>query len=185
MAIIGYARVSTCQQHLDSQHQRLTESGAIKIFSDVISGKNFNRQGLDDLLDYARPNDTICVVRLDRLGRSLKELLDIVDKLKNRKIGLISLEEKIDTTSASGELIFHFFGAIAQFERKLIAERTKDGLIAAKNKGKKLGRPVLDQAKVEAAIKLIESGLSPTQAAKHLGMGRSTLYREIKMQENY
>jgi len=163
----------------------LTESGAIKIFSDVISGKNFNRQGLDDLLDYARPNDTICVVRLDRLGRSLKELLDIVDKLKNRKIGLISLEEKIDTTSASGELIFHFFGAIAQFERKLIAERTKDGLIAAKNKGKKLGRPVLDQAKVEAAIKLIESGLSPTQAAKHLGMGRSTLYREIKMQENY
>lgn len=180
MAIIGYARVSTYQQHLDSQHQRLTESGAIKIFNDVISGKNFKRQGLDDLLKYARANDTICVVRLDRLGRSLKDLLDIVDTLKSRQIGLISLEENIDTTSASGELIFHFFGAIAQFERRLIAERTKDGLTAAKLKGKKLGRPELDKDKLDSAMKLVNAGISPTQAAKQLNIGRSTLYRELR-----
>lgn len=178
--ILGYARVSTHHQDLDSQYQRLNIAGAIKIFNDVISGKTFKRPGLDDLLDYARPNDTICVVRLDRLGRSLKELLEIVEELKRRQIGLISLEEKIDTTSAAGELVFHFFGAIAHFERRLIAERTKDGLMAAKLKGKKLGRPALDMDKIDSARKLIEAGVSPTQAAKQLNIGRSTLYREIK-----
>ena len=104
--ILGYARVSTQQQDLDSQRHRLTKAGAIRIFEDVISGKIFDRPGLEALIAYARPNDLLCVVRLDRLGRSLKELLETVEYLKECKIGLMSLEEKIDTSSAEGELVF-------------------------------------------------------------------------------
>ena len=178
--ILGYARVSTQHQDLDSQKDRLNAAGAIRIFEDVISGKVFVRPGLDQLIAYARPNDLICVVRLDRLGRSLKELLETVEYLKGRKIGLISLEEKIDTSSAAGELIFHVFGAIAHFERRLIAERTKEGIRTARLKGKIPGRPSLDQEKLSSALKLIEAGLSPTAAAKQLNIGRSTIYREIK-----
>ncbi len=177
--ILGYARVSTHHQDLESQRQRLNEVGTIKIFEDVISGKVFKRPGLEELISYARPNDLLCVVRLDRLGRSLKELLETVEYLKSKKIGLMSLEEKIDTSSAAGELVFHVFGAIAHFERRLISERTKDGIHAARLKGKKPGRPTLNQDKLESAIKLVESGLSPTNAAKQLNMGRSTLYREL------
>lgn len=177
--ILGYARVSTLHQDLDSQKNRLNDVGVIKIFEDVISGKIFKRPGLEELIKYARPNDLLCVVRLDRLGRSLKELLETVEYLKSKKIGLMSLEEKIDTSSAAGELVFHVFGAIAHFERRLISERTKDGIHAARLKGKKPGRPILDQDKLESAIKLVESGLSPTNAAKQLNMGRSTLYREL------
>lgn len=178
--ILGYARVSTHKQELESQKLRLKEIGAIKIFEDVISGKVFERPGLDDLINYARENDILCVVRLDRLGRSLKELLETVEYLKTKKIGIMSLEEKIDTSSAAGELIFHVFGAIAHFERRLIAERTKDGIYAARLKGKKPGRPVLNKDIIDSAIKLIESGISPTNAAKQLHIGRSTVYRELK-----
>jgi DNA invertase Pin-like site-specific DNA recombinase len=178
--ILGYARVSTHQQDLDSQKNRLTEVGAIRIFEDVISGKVFERSGLEALIAYARPNDLLCVVRLDRLGRSLKELLEVVEYLKKRKIGLMSLEEKIDTSSAAGELIFHVFGAIAHFERRLISERTKEGIKTARLKGKLPGRPTLDKAKLNSALKLIASGLSPTDAAKQLNIGRSTIYRELK-----
>ena len=178
--ILGYARVSTQQQDLDSQKARLTAAGAIRIFEDVISGKIFKRPGLEALIAYARPNDLLCVVRLDRLGRSLKELLETVEYLKECKIGLMSLEEKIDTSSAAGELVFHVFGAIAHFERRLISERTKDGINAARLKGKIPGRPTLDKEKLTSALKLIESGLSPTAAAKQLNLGRSTIYRELK-----
>lgn len=178
--ILGYARVSTQQQDLDSQKARLTKAGAIRIFEDVISGKIFDRPGLEELIAYARPNDLLCVVRLDRLGRSLKELLETVEYLKECKIGLMSLEEKIDTSSAAGELVFHVFGAIAHFERRLIAERTKDGITAARLKGKIPGRPTLDKEKLKSALKLIESGLSPTSVAKQLNIGRSTIYRELK-----
>ena len=127
--ILGYARVSTVDQDLSGQKDRLLQNGAIRVFEDVISGKTFNRPGLAALLDHARPNDTLAVIRLDRLGRSLKELLETVDDLKAREINLISLEERIDTTSAAGELVFHVFGAIAHFERRLISERTKDCLL--------------------------------------------------------
>ena len=107
--ILGYARVSTADQDLSGQKDRLLQHGAIRVFEDVISGKTFNRPGLAALLDQARPNDTLAVIRLDRLGRSLKELLETVDGLKAREINLISLEERIDTTSAAGELVFHVF----------------------------------------------------------------------------
>ncbi len=176
--VLGYARISTSDQDLDVQTGRLNEAGAIRVFTDIISGKNFDRVGLNELIDYARAGDSLCVVRLDRLGRSLKELLDTVDALKAKGINLISLEESIDTTSAAGELVFHVFGAIAHFERRLISERTKDGLAAAKAKGKLPGRPSIDLDKLNAAFTLIEAGLSVTQAAQQVSLGRSTLYRE-------
>lgn len=177
--ILGYARVSTEDQDLDGQRQRLTEAGAIRTFEDIVSGKRFDRPGLTQLFDHARPGDTLCVVRLDRLGRSLKELLETVDDLKRRDINFMSLEEKIDTASAAGELVFHVFGAIAHFERRLIGERTRDGLAAAKARGARAGRPPLDQQKIAAGRALVDSGMSPTAAARHLGLGRSTLYREL------
>src|SRR6266446_1483348 len=124
----------------------------------------------------------LAVVRLDRLGRSLRELLDVVETLQKRGVALLSLEEKIDTSSAAGELIFHVFGAIAQFERRLIAERTRDGMANARLKGSRPGRPPLDQEKREAVILLVKSGMSPTKAVRQIGLGRSTLYREIQGQ---
>jgi DNA invertase Pin-like site-specific DNA recombinase len=114
------------------------------------------RPGLAELIAYARKGDTLAVVRLDRLGRSLAELLATVETLRGQGIALLSLEEKIDTSSAAGELIFHVFGAIAHFERRLISERTRDG-IAARAKGKQPGRQPLDMSKVNAAIKLVEA----------------------------
>src|SRR5215218_11377271 len=130
--VLGYARVSTGDQDVAGQELRLRGAGAIKVFTDVRSGRSLDRPGLAALLAYARRGDTLAVVRLDRLGRSLTELLATVAMLKERGIALLSLEERIDTTSAAGELVFHVFGAIAHFERRLIAERTRDGIAAAR-----------------------------------------------------
>ncbi len=154
---------------------RLEQVGAIRVFADIMSGKSMERPGLVDLLDFDREGDTLAVVRLDRLGRSLNELLTSVETLKTRGIALLSLEEKIDTSSAAGELIFHVFGAIAHFEWRLISERTKDGIAAARAKGKQPGRQPLDQSKIEAALKLVESQVSPTEAANQIVLGRSTV----------
>jgi DNA invertase Pin-like site-specific DNA recombinase len=150
--ILGYARVSTGDQDVAGQTMRLEEAGAIKVFTDVMSGKSMERPGLAELIAYARKGDTLAVVRLDRLGRSLAELLATVETLRGQGIALLSLEEKIDTSSAAGELIFHVFGAIAHFERRLISERTRDGIAAARAKGKQPGRQPLDMSKVNAAI---------------------------------
>ena len=177
--ILGYARVSTAEQDIAGQLMRLTDAGATQSYQDVISGRVAERPGLAALMKYARAGDTLMVVRLDRLGRSLRELLEVVDRLKDRDIALVSIEEKIDTSSAAGELVFHVFGAIAQFERRLIAERTRDGLRAARAEGRMPGRPALDREKLDAALTLVRGGLSPTRAARQVGLGRSTLYREI------
>ena len=132
------------------------------------------------MLAYARRGATSAVVRLDRLGRSLAKLLATVAMLKERGIALLSLEERIGTTSAAGELVFHVFGAIAHFERRLIAERTKDGIAAARVRGKRPSRQPLDRDRAEAALKLVAAGLSPTAAARQVGLGRSTVYRELR-----
>ena len=179
--MLGYARVSTGDQDVAGQRLRLEQAGALKVFTDVCSGKAKDRPGLEALLAYARRGDTLAIVRLDRLGRSLAELLATVAMLKERGIGLLSLEERIDTTSAAGELVFHVFGAIAHFERRLIAERTRDGIAAARARGKRPGRQPVNMDKIKAALKLVEAGLSPTEAAKQLGLGRSTVYREMSM----
>jgi DNA invertase Pin-like site-specific DNA recombinase len=178
-AILGYARVSTSDQDVAGQTLRLTQAGALKVFSDTRSGRTMERPGLEALLAYARDGDTLAVVRLDRLGSSLGELLAAVAMLKKRGIALLSLEERIDTNSAAGELVFHVFGAIAHFERRLIAERTKDGIAAARARGKHPGRQPLDPEKIAAALELVKAGLSPTVAARQLGLGRSTVYREV------
>ena len=177
--MLDYARVSTGDQDVAGQAIRLEQAGAIKVFTDVRSGRTMDRPGLIALLDYGRRGDSLAVVRHDRLGRSLTELLATVAMLKERSIALVSLEERIDTGSAAGELVFHVFGAIAHFERRLIAERTKDGIAAARARGKRPGRQPLDQDKVAAALKLVAAGLSPTTAARQLGLGRSTVYREV------
>ena len=178
--ILGYARVSTGDQDVAGQTMRLEKAGAIKMFTDIMSGKSMDRPGLAALFAYARKGDTLAVVRLDRLGRSLAELLATIEKLRVQGVALLSLEEKIDTSSAAGELIFHVFGAIAHFERRLISERTKDGIQAARAKGKLPGRQPLDMGKIEAALKLVEARISPAQAARQLGIGRSTIYREMR-----
>ena len=178
-AMPGCARVSTGDQDVTGQTMRLERAGVIKVFTDVRSGRSMERPGLTALLDYARKGDTLAVVRLDRLGRSLAELLATVAMLKERGIAFVSLEERIDTGSAAGELVFHVFSAIAHFERRLIAERTKDGILAARARGKRPGRQPLDRDKIAAALKLVAAGLSPTMVARQLGLGRSTVYREV------
>ena len=176
-ARLGYARVSTNDQNPEAQNARLIEAGTIRVFTDVVSGKSFDRLGLAELIDHARPGDRLCVTRLDRLGRSLRELLETVDGLKARDIHLVSLEERLDTSSAAGELVFHVFGAIAHFERRLVSERTRDGIAAARKRGRTPGRPPLDPETVSAAQKLIDTGLAPARAAKQFGIGRATAYR--------
>ena len=175
--ILGYARVSTADQDVAAQEDRLRQAGAIRVFVDVISGRQFDRPGLSELIDHARAGDSLCVTRLDRLGRSLKELLETVENLKAHHIHLVSLEERIDTTSAAGELVFHVFGAIAHFERRLTSERTRDGIAAARKRGRRPGRPALDREIVSAAQALVEAGLTAGQAAKQLDIGRATAYR--------
>ena len=145
--IFGYARVSTDDQLLDAQTDALTAAGAERIFADKISGSMRKRPELDRLLDHLRPGDVIVVTKYDRLARSLRDLLDIVETIKERGGGFRSLAEDIDTTTPAGRLTFHVFASIAQFERERIAERTREGLDAARKRGRVGGRPpALSQA---------------------------------------
>jgi DNA invertase Pin-like site-specific DNA recombinase len=139
--LIGYARVSTSDQTLDLQKDALEKAGCSRIFTDTASGAKAERTGLDDALNYVRTGDTLVVWRLDRLGRSLKHLIETITGLNNRHIGFKSITENIDTTTSGGKLIFHIFGALAEFERDIIRERTQAGLTAARARGRKGGRP--------------------------------------------
>src|SRR4051794_25968332 len=139
--LIGYARVSTQDQTLNLQKDALEKCGCPKIFTDIASGAKQERKGLEEALEYVREGDTLVVWRLDRLGRSLKHLIEAISQLNTRKIGFKSLTENIDTTTSGGKLIFHIFGALAEFERNLIRERTNAGLQAARARGRKGGRP--------------------------------------------
>jgi DNA invertase Pin-like site-specific DNA recombinase len=139
--IIGYARVSTDDQNLDAQTDALKAAGAERIFADKISGVKRDRPKLGAMLDQLRPGDVVVVAKYDRLARSLRDLLDLVETIKDRGAGFRSLAEDIDTTTPAGRLVFHVFASIAQFERERIAERTKEGLEAAKARGRIGGRP--------------------------------------------
>ena len=179
---IGYARVSTDDQNLHLQEDALTEAGCEQIYKDTISGAKTKRVGLSDALAYAREGDTIVVWRLDRLSRSLKDLIEIVADLEKKGIGLKSLHEAIDTNSSSGKLIFHIFGALAEFERNLIRERTYAGLAAARARGRTGGRPVaLSDAKKALVIKLYKAKeLTVQEVCEAVGISKPTLYKYVK-----
>jgi len=180
--LIGYARVSTDDQNLDLQSDALTQAGCDRILEDRISGSKSERPGLKEVLNYARTGDTIVVWRLDRLSRSLKDLIEMVTLLESKGIGLKSLQEAIDTSSSSGKLIFHIFGALAEFERNLIRERTHAGLQAARARGRKGGRPKsLDKDKQALVVKLYEEKKHTVkQICQMMGISKPTLYKYIE-----
>lgn len=179
--LIGYARVSTEDQKLHLQHDALATVGCAKTFDEKVSGAGARLPGRDELLEYARPGDVVVVWKLDRLGRSLRDLVEIVTALKERGIGLRSLHESIDTTTPAGKLTFHVFAALSEFEADLLRERTRAGLAAARDRGKKLGRPrALSPEQIEMARTMMANPkLSARQVAEQLGVHRSTLYRSL------
>lgn len=179
--LIGYARVSTDDQNLNLQHDALKNAGCEKIFDDQITGSKIQRPGLDAILEFARTGDIIVVWRLDRLSRSLKDLIEMVALLDSKKIGLRSLNESIDTSSSSGKLIFHIFGALAEFERNLIRERTHAGLTAARARGKMGGRPKkLNTEKAKLAQDLYDQKTrSIKQICELVGVSKPTLYKYL------
>lgn len=181
MALIGYARVSTQDQHLDQQIAVLKDAGCAKIFEEKASGTRSDRPEMARALEYMRDGDTLVVWRLDRLGRSLQHLVQTINDLHNRGVGFKSLHESIDTTSATGRLVFHIFAALAEFERDLIIDRTKAGLAAAKERGSKPGRkPALSPDQVAVVRKMHESGEHTVDAiAKVVGVSRATVYRAL------
>lgn len=178
---IGYARVSTTEQILDLQLDALKKAECKQIFTDTISGAKADRPGLTDALSHLREGDVLVVWRLDRLGRTLKHLIETVNELNDRGIGFKSLTENIDTTTPTGKLVFHFFGALAEFERDLIRERTNAGLAAARARGRQGGRrPSLDPAKVKMLGKLYaDKTNSIDMICQTLRISRATLYRYI------
>ena len=180
--LIGYARVSTLEQTLALQQDALTKAGCERTFTDTASGSLAERPGLTEALDFARPGDTLVVWRLDRLGRSLRHLIDTVSLLQERGIGFKSLQEQIDTTTSGGKLVFHVFGALAEFERDLIRERTQAGLMAARARGRLGGRPrALDPRKVAIAQALYhDKSNSISDICRTLRISRATLYRYVK-----
>ena len=179
--LIGYGRISTTDQDFALQRDALTEAGCEKIFEDTMSGARADRPGLHDALEFARRNDVIVVWRLDRLGRSLKDLLDLIHRLDECGVGLRSLTESLDTTTSGGRLIFSIFGAIAEFERNLIRERTTAGLVAARARGRKGGRPRSLSKKDFAAAKalLADPEITVAEVAERLGTSPATLYRYL------
>jgi DNA invertase Pin-like site-specific DNA recombinase len=178
--LISYARISKADQTLAPQEDALRLAGCERIFSDVMSGAAVDWPGLAQALDYARPGDVLVVWRLDRLGRSLKHLIEIVQHLQSRGIELRSLHEQIDTTTPGGQLVFHLFGALAEFERALIQERTRAGLAAARARGRLGGRPPkLMRGAVELARQMLAAGASVAEVAAALRVHRSTLYRAL------
>ena len=183
--LIGYARVSTQDQTLHLQQDALEQAGCTKIFTDTASGSQADRVGLQEAMQYVRPGDTLVVWRLDRLGRSLTHLITTITALQERQIGFKSITENIDTTTSGGKLIFHIFGALAEFERDIIRERTQAGLRAARARGKTGGRPkVLKDKKVAIAQALYnDKQHSIAEICKTLNISRATLYRYIQIGE--
>ena len=181
MANVGYARVSTDDQNTSLQKDALSAAECSRIFEEAASGALRDRQQLAAAIDFLRPGDTLVVWKLDRLARSLSQLIDTIDELHRRECGLRSLTEAIDTTTAGGRLIFHIFGALAEFERGIIRERTIAGLQAAKARGRTGGRPrKFTEEKLSAATSLLEAGdLTIREVAVQLGVSAATIYKRM------
>ena len=176
--LIGYARVSTQDQNLTLQREALINAGCEKVFEDKVSGTRADRPGLSKTLEMLREGDTLVVWKLDRLGRSVKQLVDMVSELNKQGIQFKSLTDSIDTGTTSGRFFFHVMASLAEMERELTIERTRAGLEVAKKLGRKGGRkPKMNDSKIESAKKLLSSGVPPKEVAKNLGVSVSTLYR--------
>src|SRR3989440_2503527 len=183
--LIGYARVSTHEQNLDLQLDALKAAGCQQIFPDKISTLKAERKGLDEALSFLRPGDVLVVWKLDRLGRTLKQLIELVALFNQKGIGFKSLKETIDTTTSTGKLVFHIFAALAEFERDIIHERTRAGLEAARARGRQGGRPKIqtkDPKKIALAKKLYADKNMPVkEICETLHISKSTLYRYVKV----
>lgn len=181
--LVGYMRVSTEEQTTSLQKDALLKYGVDErnIFADVVSGASKNRDGLNAALEFLKSGDTLVVWKLDRLGRSLAHLISIITSLKEKNIAFVSLTEGMDTTTASGELFFHIFGALAQFERSLIQQRVKAGLESARLRGKSGGRPkAIDDEKLKAIKEALASGMSKAAICRTFGVKRSTLIDSLR-----
>lgn len=178
---IGYARVSTKDQNLDMQIDDLKKIGCEKIFTDKISGAKKDRPGLDEALNYVRKGDVLVVWKLDRAGRSLKHLIELVNLLNEQEVGFVSIKENIDTTTSTGKLMFHIFASLAEFERDIIRERTEAGLAAARARGKVGGRPkLMDDRKLAMAKSMMADKSIPIKnICSTLGVSKSTLYKYL------
>src|SRR4051812_13822778 len=178
--LIGYARVSTQDQNLDLQIDALTKAGCKKVFDDKVSGSRAERPGLAKALEMLREGDTLVVWKLDRLGRSVKNLVDLVGELHKQGVQFKSLTDAIDTGTPSGRFFFHVMASLAEMERELTVERTRAGLEAARQLGRIGGRKrQMTDSKIESARKLLASGIPPRDIAKNLGVSIPTLYRWI------
>jgi DNA invertase Pin-like site-specific DNA recombinase len=178
--LIGYARVSTQDQNLDLQKRELKKADCRKIYEDTVSGKQVDRPGLTMALEVLRENDTLVVWKLDRLGRSLKQLIALTEDLEKRGIHFRSLTDSIDTHTTAGRFFFHVMASLAEMERELIIERTRAGLKAAKEMGRTGGRKrLMTDSKIESAKKLLANGVPAREAAVNLGVSIPTFYRWI------
>jgi DNA invertase Pin-like site-specific DNA recombinase len=178
--LIGYARVSTQDQNLELQRKALLDAGCEKIFDDKLSGSRSDRPGLTQALEFLRDGDTLVVWKLDRLGRSVKHLVDLVGELREQGIQFRSLTDSIDTATPSGRFFFHVMASLAEMERELTVERTKAGLEVARSLGRFGGRKRrMTDSKIESAKKLLASGVPPRDVAKNLGVSVPTLYRWV------
>ena len=182
---IGYARVSTKEQNLTLQIDALEKEGCSQIYQEKISGAKANRPELRKMIDQLREGDVIVTWKLDRLGRSLRDLVNLINEIQDKGAGLKSLNDSIDTTTPQGKLTFHLFAALAEFERDIIRERTKAGLEAARARGRKGGRPkglskeAKDKAMIAAAL-YKQREMTVTEICKHLNIARSTLYKYLR-----
>src|SRR5215211_2938248 len=182
--LIGYARVSTEDQNLNLQRDALQKANCEQIYEDQVSGTKARRPGLEQALSHLRSGDTLVVWRLDRLGRSLRHLIDTVTDLQEKGIGFKSLTENIDTTTSGGKLVFHIFGALAEFEREIIRERTQAGLQAARARGRQGGpKYKLTPKQVEIARQLWASKTPVKEICETLGISRATFYRYVQAEQ--
>jgi DNA invertase Pin-like site-specific DNA recombinase len=178
---IGYARISTVDQNLEPQTDALSNAGCEKIFTDQASGSHDDRQGLMDAIEFCRKGDSLVVWKLDRLGRSLKHLIETINLLHEKKVGFVSLQESIDTTTSGGKLVFHVFGALAEFERELITERTNAGLASARSRGRMGGRPkAMTVKQLRLAQTMIKDPKTTIkEVCETLQVSKTTLYRYL------
>ena len=176
--LIGYARVSTKDQSLDAQIDALEAAGAERIFKEKVTGKTRQRPELDRLLDHLRADDVVVITKYDRLARSLKDLIEIVERIRERGAGFRSLAEDVDTTTPTGRLIFHVFGSIAEFERERIVERTKEGLAAARRRGRAGGRPAVLTSEQRAEVRRMrDEGRRTSEIAELFKVSTQTVRR--------